>query len=231
MPIAKQLYQLQDLDLALESNEQAQRRIAAQLCESQELLQARAKLAAAQKKLEELNKQQKSTDYDIEDLTVKIKSMEKKLYDGKTVNPKELSAMQKDAEDLKKRRSQFEDTSLRLMDDIELTGKAVDDSTLGLKNAEAKWQAQQKQLKIDLEQLKTDRTALEARRQTLLSEIDAGSVDVYNDMRKRRGTAVARVEQGICMGCRIALPNSCLQDVRSGGMVKCSSCGRILYLA
>ena len=40
----------------------------------------------------------------------------------------------------------------------------------------------------------------------------------------------ARVEQGICRGCRISLPTTDLQQARSGKLVQCSSCGRILFL-
>jgi len=36
---------------------------------------------------------------------------------------------------------------------------------------------------------------------------------------------------GICQGCRITLPNTDLQRARGGGVVRCSSCGRIIFLA
>jgi hypothetical protein len=58
MSIAKDLYQLQEVDLALEANNQAQKRASSQIGESQIVLNARAKLAEEQKKLEELTRQQ-----------------------------------------------------------------------------------------------------------------------------------------------------------------------------
>ena len=57
------------------------------------------------------------------------------------------------------------------------------------------------------------------------------AIEVYQDLKKHKGTAVAKVEQGICHGCRISLPISELQQTRSGSLVRCSSCGRILFLA
>ncbi|MDI6814491.1 MAG: hypothetical protein QMC90_00160 [Dehalococcoidales bacterium] len=42
---------------------------------------------------------------------------------------------------------------------------------------------------------------------------------------KQRGTAVAKVEQGLCRGCRISLSTAKLQQARSGSLVQCSSCG------
>ena len=95
-----------------------------QIGESQIVLKARAKLAEEQKNLETLTAQQKSTEWEIDDLTAKIKDTEKKLYGGKIFNSKELSSLQQETDDLKKRRSALEDKSLGLMDDLETYQKS-----------------------------------------------------------------------------------------------------------
>lgn len=230
MSIARDLYQLQEIELALEANEQAQTKISNQLGESQEVNKARAKLTTEQKHIEELGKQQKSAEWEIDDLTTKIKTIEKKLYDGKIFNPKELGNLQAEAEDFKKKRSGFEDKVLDLMEQTELANKSLDSINVELVRLTAQWQNQQKQLTGELEQLKTNHGALETKKQAFLPQIDANAVETYRELRKRKGTAIARVEQGICLGCRITLPNSDLQQAKSGRLVKCSSCNRILFL-
>jgi hypothetical protein len=230
MGVARDLYQLQEIDLALEANKQAQTRVSGQLGDNQIVLKARAKLADEQKKLEELNRQQKSTEWEIDDLSAKIKATEQKLYGGKIFNSKELANLQQEAEDFKKRRSQFEDKSLELMDKIELSRNTVAATTGELSKLEAQWQTQQKQLAVELEQLKTDQASLEDSRKQQLALIESKANYVYQELRKRRGSAVAKVNQGICQGCRIALPASDMQQAKGGGLVRCSSCGRILYL-
>lgn len=40
---------------------------------------------------------------------------------------------------------------------------------------------------------------------------------------------MARVDQGTCYGCQIQLPTINLQQARSGNLVQCSNCGRILF--
>jgi predicted nucleic acid-binding Zn-ribbon protein len=230
MSIAKQLYQLQELEIALESNEQAQNRIVSQLGENQDILKAKARLASDQNKLEELNLQQKSADWEIEDLTAKIKEIEKKLYGGRISNSKELTNLQLEAEELKKIRSQLEDKVLGLMDEGELTRKTISDASRELAVLEARWQNQQKELTLELEKFKTNHTTLGANKQSVLPQIDSATLEIYKDIKKRKGIAVARVEQGICLGCRITLPNSDLQQARGNGLVKCSSCGRILFM-
>ena len=231
MSIAKDLYRLQELDLALEANAQGQKRLSGQIGESQIIVKSRVKLAEEQKNLENLTAQQKSAEWEIDDLTTKIKDIEKKLYGGKIFNSKELSSLQQETEDIKKRRSVLEDKSLELMDQLELTRKAIVSSKEELAKLEIQWQAQQKQLAAELEQLKATQTALEDNRKQLAALFDADTIAIYQELRKRKGLAVAKVEQGICQGCRITLPNTDLQRAKGGGIVRCSSCGRIIFLA
>ena len=231
MSIARDLYQLQEVDTALEANLQAQKRVSGQIGESQVVLKAGAKLAEEQKNLETLSARQKSTDWEIDDLTAKIKETEKKLYGGKIFNSKELGSLQQETDDLKKRRSVLEDKSLELMDQLEDTRKAIENSKEELAKLQAEWQAQQKQFVVELMQLKAAQAVHETNRQQISALIDADTLFTYQELRKRKGLAVAKVEQGICQGCRITLPNTDLQRAKGGGVVRCSSCGRIIFLA
>ncbi len=97
-----------------------------------------------------------------------------------------------------------------------------------------KWregQCRQQQLSADLKQLKAAHADLTQKQETQSAGIDPQTLEVYRELRKRKGTAIARVEQGTCRGCQIALPVSDLQQVRSGSLVRCDSCERILFLA
>ena len=204
MSIARDLFQLQEVDTALEANLQAQKKLSAQ---------------------------QKSTEWEIDDLTNKIKETEKKLYGGKIFNSKELGSLQQETDELKKRRSVFDDKSLGLMDQLEDTRKAIAGSKDELAKLETLWQAQQKQFVVELLNLKAAQAVLETNRQQISALIDADTLFTYQELRKRKGLAVAKVEQGICQGCRITLPNTDLQRAKGGGVVRCSSCGRIIFLA
>ena len=59
---------------------------------------------------------------------------------------------------------------------------------------------------------------------------DGNGVGVYRALLPRKaGVAVARVERGICLGCRIKLPMREIARLKnSDSLVLCSSCGRIL---
>lgn len=231
MIVVKQLHQLQEIDLELESNEQALRQITSQLGESEVVVGARDKLNLAQQRLEELKRQQHSVEWEIDGITSKLTTTEKELYSGKIGNPKELANLQQEIDGLKARRNQIEEKALETMEQVELATRSAATLDSELKALEAAWQSQQQQLSTDSEQLQTLLSNLKHKRQLLAAEIDPQVIEVYHDLKKQKGTAVAKVEQGICRGCRISLPITELQRTRSGNLVRCSSCGRILFLA
>jgi predicted nucleic acid-binding Zn-ribbon protein len=231
MTTAKQLYQLQEVDLEIESNEQALSQIVSQLGESELVITKRNKLASEQQHLEELKRQQQSVEWEIDDLDSKLKNIEEQLYSGRIKNPKELTNLQHEVDGLKARRAKSEDKALEIMEQVELTTKSTTNIDNELKTLEAEWQSQQKELSENLEQIKTMLSDLKYKRQILAADIDLQTTEIYNQLRKQKRTAVAKVEQGICRGCRISLPVSELQKARSGSLVHCSSCGRILFLA
>jgi len=231
MSLAGQLHELQELDLALRSNQQAQSRISSQLGESREAARVRVKLAAEQQRLDELTRQQHSLEWEVEDLSVKIAATEGKLFGGTIRNPKELANLQREDDELKMRRGQLEDRVLELMDGVEAATKSINMHTAGLAKLEAEWRDQQQRLTAELEQLKKEESDLNRKRESLVAQIESTAIDVYQRLSTQKGTAVAKVEQGICRGCQITLPTTELQQVRGGGLVRCSSCGRILYFA
>lgn len=231
MTVAKQLYQLQEVDLELDSTEQAIKQMASQLGESREVVRTRTKLESESKRLEELKHQQHSLEWEVDDIGTKLTAIEEKLYSGSIGNPKELANFQHEADGLKLRRGQLEDKTLDIMDRVEQATASVATISGELKTLEDRWQSQQQQLSAEMERLKATLSDLEHKRQLLSAEIDPEAIELYHRLIKQKGTAVAKVEQGLCRGCRILLPANELQRARGGSLTQCSSCGRILFLA
>ena len=125
----------------------------------------------------------------------------------------------------------MEDQALEVMEQVDLATKTVTNLESELIRLETEWQTQQKKLAADAEQLQITIAETKHKREMLAGDIDPQAVEVYQELKRLRGTAVAKVEQGICRGCRISLPVTELQQVRSGNLIRCSSCGRILFLA
>lgn len=231
MGVAKQLYRLQEVDLEIESNERALSQIASQLGESQAVVRTQNQLELEQQRLEESRRKQRSAEWEVEDIVTKLTAAEETLFSGRIKNPKELTNLQHEVDAFKARRDQLEDKTLEIMDQVELSETRVATISNKLETLKAEWQRQQQQLSDESEKLKAILSDLGHKRQLLADEIDPQAIEFYQVLRKGKGTAVARVEQGICRGCRISLPTTELQQARSGNLVQCSSCGRILFLA
>ena len=231
MSIAKQLYQLQEIDLEIESNERVLGQIASQLGENQAVVRVQAELALEQQRLGELRERQHSAEWEIDDITSKLTTAEEELYSGRIRNPKELTNLQHEVDGLRIKRAQLEDKALEIMEQVESATASAAAISSELKTVEAEWHNQQQQLSAEMEQLKTILADLKCKQKLLLAGIDPQTVEFYYELKGQKGQAVAKVQQGLCRGCRISLPTAEAQRARSGNLVQCSSCGRILFLA
>jgi predicted nucleic acid-binding Zn-ribbon protein len=231
MSVAKQLYQLQELDLEIEAGERALEEVISQLGESQAVIKAQKQLELEQKLLEELKNRQRSAEWEIDDISTKLAAAEEQLFSGRVKNPKELTNLQHEVEAFKTKRDRLEEKALEVIDQVEESEAKVAEINSQLAKLTADWQRQQKQLADERERLKATLANLKSKRQRVIGEVDPSAFEFYQDLRKGKGIAVVRVEQGICRGCRISLPTTDLQQARGGKLVQCSSCGRILFLA
>lgn len=226
----KQLYELQQIELEIEQKQGRLAQIQIELSDREAVAQAEAKLDQEKKYLSDLNQEQKSIEWQVEDFATKAKAIKEKLYGGQVKIPKELVGLQKDLESLVAKQRQLEDKVLDIMGQSE---EAVARLAICEKETSKEvqlWQESQNQLKKEQEELEISISALEGRRDYLHKQIDADYLSLYSRLRSdKAGLAVARVEQGICLGCRISLPLSVVQRARlSEEIVHCPSCNRIL---
>jgi predicted nucleic acid-binding Zn-ribbon protein len=230
MNTTKQLYQLQEIDLEIESKEQALSQKNSQLGERHALDEAQNQLAAEKQRLEALKRQQHDAEWEMDDLLSRITTAEQQLYGGRITNPKELSSLQHEVTTMKAKNDQMETKVLEIIEQVEAAEKGVAAASRDFKKLEDEWHRQQQQLADDIEQLKSRLADLRQERQQLAGEIEPQALGLYEKIRQQKQPPVARVEQGICRVCRITLSASELQRVRSGNPIQCGSCGRILFL-
>ena len=230
MAVTKQLYQLQELDTEIESDEQTLNQKVSHLGERQVLDNAQSQIASEQKRLEELRRQQRNAEGEVDDILSKIATDEEKLYSGKITNPKELSGLQHEVSIMKAKGDQMENRALEIIDQVEAAEQSVAAASNEYQRLEDEWHRLQEQLSDEIKQLQSRLADLKKKRRQLSDEIDSQAVELYERIRQQKKPPVAKVEQGICRSCRISLSSSELQRVRSGQPVQCGSCGRILFL-
>ena len=230
MTLAKTLYDLQQIDLNIQKEQETLDDINRQLGESEVLMQAKADLLAEKKHLADTEKQQRDLEYEIEDLRSSIKKLNDKLYGGKEKNPKELVSLEKELDIFKAKLGQKEDNLLDLMAEIEMIQDKIKINHERLGKLEEEWQQEQRDLTQRQAKVKSRLSDLSRTRQKLTSDIARQTMELYEGIRSRKGQAVVKIEQGRCQGCRLNLAVNELQRARAGDLIQCSSCGRILCL-
>ena len=226
------LYELQELDLEIDATRNRLAQVEGQLGEDPALAEAKAALTQERAALAELEKQQRAAEAALDDIRAQVASLEKKLYDGSVRNPKELVSMQDDVNQHRERQHAQEDCVLELMEQAEKAKAELEAKAAQAAATERQWQQGQAQLYGEGAALKDTLKSLEEKRQTLASRIDPAILNLYEELRAaKQGRAVARVEQGRCLGCRISLPMPPIQRARAGqSLVHCTNCGRIIYV-
>jgi len=225
----RQIYQLQCLELEIESAEQSSARAQARLNEDEELRQAKEKIEKSQSELNGLLHQQKENDWAISDITAKITVTSESLYSGRVRNPKELTSLQQELESFKHQRDPLEEQAMTLMEKIEVVQSHLEKLGVELRAVEGRLREEHKALHAQIDELTAKLAILKEQRAQAVASIPPDEVRFYSDLKSRRRPAVSQVEQGTCGCCRISLSSAELQRARSGKVVQCSSCSRILF--
>ncbi len=233
MAIAAELYTLQEIDSAIDVARSTLMAVEEQLGETEELISARAAVQERREALRALRESQKDIEWQVDEARSHVTAVESKLYGGTVRNPKELAGLNDDASMLKGQLRRHEDDLLNHMVNVDEEETALHQAEAALQEVERRWQSEQADLRSQKERLEAELAELEKSRRAQAATIDGRVMELYDVLRERRqGKAVAKVERGMCQGCRISLPMSVLQKTRSGfDIVQCVSCERILYVS
>jgi predicted nucleic acid-binding Zn-ribbon protein len=230
MPQAKPLFELQQTDLDIEEAQASLQQVEARLGEDEDLLKARAQLQADEEHLERVRVEQRSLEWETDELVARVKTEAEKLYSGRVGNPKELASLQQEIESLQDRKREKEDRLLEVMEEAEEVQSAVKLKREQLQQMQDKWQEEQQQLAGEKTALEDRLSAIKERRREIAASVEGEVLNLYIALRKSKGRAVVRIELGRCQGCRLTLSVAELQQARTREIMQCNSCGRILYM-
>jgi predicted nucleic acid-binding Zn-ribbon protein len=230
MTSAADLFALQEIDLRHDTRRALIADIETRLVETEELINAREGVTAAEAALDDLKRRQRDLDAQLQDLDAKVQPLEKKLYDGSVRNPKELTDLQHEVESFKKRRSALDDEGLSLLESVEAATRGLESARENLRQTEAGWRADQARLIEDKSRAEQESADLEQERELRTRSMERSALGLYEKLRQnKQGRAVAKLERGTCAGCRVGLPTQVAQRVRTGAeLIQCPRCERIL---
>jgi uncharacterized protein len=232
MTTAAELFDLQETDLALDRAVERLAQIEEGLKEPEELVEGRAVVEEKAEAVKALKSRQKDQEWSVEEITTKAQDIEGRLYGGRVTNPKELADLDADLKSLKAEARRREDVLLGILVEMEEAEGELRQAQEEHDRVEGDWKASCSELLREKGEIDPEVERLRALREEQAAAVDRAAMGLYQLLRERRaGQAVARVERGMCQGCRITLPSSILQKARTGiGMVQCVSCERVLLV-
>jgi len=231
MSQAFNLLQLQKIDTQLDQIQSRITQIERILSSNEALSLAIAAREASDRKLKIARDSLAKSESAVQTQRIKVETSEAALYSGKIRIPKELQELQAEITSLKKRLSILEDEQLEAMVLVEQSETDLDNSSKKLLIVQAEVATQSAGLLGEQGQLQKLQERLGTERQVALSQITSDILTTYNRLREqKRGLAVCQVEDNACAGCGSTLRPETRQAARSPvQIVKCESCGRILY--
>ena len=230
MTTIKQLYSLQEVDLALDEVNGRIGEVEQELETRLSLGQIEEALEQARARLQEIQSLHRDSQQEAERLRERAFNLDSQLYGGDITNPRELEALQMESNNTK---HQLEQQDVRLLEfslQAEDTRNRIEALEQQFSDTQTAWESRQTELWVQLEELTERQEALTEERNNMASGVDAVELTRYEGLRKSKGgQAVSRVMRGLCLACRMSLPTQHLQRVRSGRQtVLCNSCGRML---
>lgn len=234
MTLIADLFALQEIDSQIDQREAMLESLRTPTEENEELAETRAQLAEHRTGLPELEARQRDLELQTAGFREKIEPVETKLYSGSITNPKELTDLQRDLDQLNRQRQSLEEELLSVLEQIEAKRAGAAAAQLRLDQIESQQVADRERNQSEDARIEGELTALRERRSRSVEGIPVSPVTAYDRLRRRRrGIAVVKVERGTCLGCRLTVPTVVLQRARSGtnpNPVQCPSCERMLYV-
>lgn len=197
-----------------------------------ELAGLAAELARLEGERDELLRQQRRWDDEVAKVAAKRGEIDGRLYGGTVTSPKELVALQADADSLRRRQSELEDHELEVMELVEAATAAVEEVRAAMAALEARVEQQRQELTAGIAEVEVELERVSAQRQSAAEPIPAGLLARYDALRRDLGgVAVARLQGSTCEGCHLTLSAVSVDQLRKlpdDAIPLCEECGRIL---
>ena len=198
-----------------------------------QLAELSSDLEIAGKQHDEINREASKLEGEIDLIDQKIAREEQRMFSGSVSNPKELSSLQAEVENLKRKKSGIEDGLLEVMETRD-QAEATIASLTGEKDAAS---AEAEQLSTKVGELtggiETELADHRAKRSEVAPSIPEAVLTLYEKLREQKhGVGAAALIGGTCQGCHTKLPAKEVERLKAeGGLQRCDNCRRILVIS
>lgn len=230
------LLRLQDLDLSIDRLDARLREVESGQepdLARRRLAEAEARLADVRLSLEEVEREQRRLENDIDSMQRKIEAEERRLTDGTVANPRELQSIQAEVTNLRGRRSRIEDDLIERMERREELEVHVGPAESEVSEAKARVAEIEETSAREIVEIEAALRVRASERGGAAAEVEPDVLELYEDLRRqKKGVGAAALIDGVCQACHQKLSPVYLDRLRSApGVRRCEYCRRILVLA
>jgi len=225
------LYRLQQLDSQRIERLKRIRQIDQIIASDKAVLRAQSIVQKANDALEINNIDLENVRQKVEEKILKLQLTQAKLFGGRISAPKELQDLQAESEALRRTIKSLEDEQMVLLEANDVCQNAKQAAEAGLQQLLNKKASENSLLLGEREKLKKQLPKINSQREALKSQLDQKLLKEYDALFKSKGgVAVAEIFDESCRACGVELsPTDIQQAAKPDVLMKCKSCGRILY--
>ena len=223
-----QLLKLQEVDKKLFSLEEAKEKYPAEIdLRRDKIANARSILSALEAESEELAKQQRHCEREIENGKATLREREER-FSVVTTN-KEYDSLQLEIEICKKTIAEHETQLLKALEAQERKQEQIDEVQEAFEEVRAVEQERIDELEGQLGTMQEQIDEVEKSREVVANSIDDQLLETYKRRKGRRGIRIAAVRKEACGACYYQMPAQVRNEVRVGNrVIYCESCGVIM---
>lgn len=227
------LYELQKIDSQLDRARARLAEIEFALNNNETLAIARQQQEAALASQHTAQTALKNAEAEVAAQQQKIANNQRALYGGSVTNPKELEDLQLEAEALQRQLTRLEETQLEAMLTFEERDQILTEAEQNIEATRARVAGENQDMHAEEKTLLAEAEKLEQARTTVLEDISADMLTLYQELRRtRKGLAVIAIQDAECPACGATLSSAQAQATRSPNqLATCAECGRIMVTA
>ncbi len=225
-----ELWNLQQIDSEIYRLKRERGRLDAGAALRQAAAAAAKATEALDGRLRKLRSDLTDAELELKKIETKKKEFERRLYEGKTSNPKELKAMEQEIAMLGRQRGRLDETVLTLMEGIETTAAELATASRTRDESGANWKSADERFKRETLRLETELAALAPRRAAAAKVLEPPTLARYENLLARQSNmAVARYVDGTCGACHTRLASMIARQLQDGqSYTYCENCTRFL---
>ncbi|MBA32224.1 MAG: hypothetical protein CL748_06970 [Chloroflexi bacterium] len=166
-------------------------------------------------------------------LKSKVSEIEQRLYGGSITNVKELNAIEIEYSSMRRNLAQVEESIPSNEKIAAEANEKFTEYTKQLKENEQDWKLRLVKIHGEAKVIKDEYNNMLIERKKVQSGISKEYLDHYNRISKSNpGSAIVKVDRGVCQGCLVKLPMSELNKIRlSETPITGSCCSRLLIFS